>query len=271
MLGPDVQFELEWVSVYTFRCRRMEKFVHGRTIFLGDAAHQVSPFGARGGNAGVQDADNLGWKLAAVLRGEASEALIASYDAERIPANDENILHSTRSTDFITPKSDAARAYRDAVLMLVGALRLRAPAGQFRPAVPARRCSRPRRSTARIATIGRARRRSARPRPMRRSCLAGDAGLAAASSRRRWIHAALLRRSGLVRHRDRGDQSRRRGGCRGSRRLAGAAYLRGAGCVHPVSPGPACRRAVRALRCGAGERGARSGVGALTRAGARRG
>jgi 3-(3-hydroxy-phenyl)propionate hydroxylase len=118
MLGPDVPFALEWVSVYTFRCRRLEKFVHGRTIFLGDAAHQVSPFGARGGNGGAQDADNLAWKLAGVLRGDAPEALIATYDAERIPAADENIRHSTRSTDFITPKTEAARAYRNAVLDL---------------------------------------------------------------------------------------------------------------------------------------------------------
>ena len=120
MLGPEVRFEIEWVSVYTFRCRRLERFRHGRILFLGDAAHQVSPFGARGGNAGVQDADNLGWKLAAVLQGTAPERLLDSYDAERIPANDENILHSTRSTDFITPKSDAALAYRDAVLELAG-------------------------------------------------------------------------------------------------------------------------------------------------------
>ena len=118
MLGPDVEFSLEWVSVYTFRCRRLEKFRHGRILFLGDAAHQVSPFGARGGNGGVQDADNLCWKLAAVLRGAAPEALLDSYDAERIPAADENILNSTRSTDFITPKNAAARAYRDAVLEL---------------------------------------------------------------------------------------------------------------------------------------------------------
>jgi 3-(3-hydroxy-phenyl)propionate hydroxylase len=120
MLGPDVRFEIEWISVYTFRCRRLERFRHGRILFLGDAAHQVSPFGARGGNAGVQDVDNLGWKLAAVLAGQAPEALLDSYDAERIPANDENILNSTRSTDFITPKSAAARAYRDAVLELAG-------------------------------------------------------------------------------------------------------------------------------------------------------
>jgi 3-(3-hydroxy-phenyl)propionate hydroxylase len=118
MLGPDVPFGLEWVSVYTFRCRRLAKFVHGRTIFAGDSAHQVSPFGARGGNGGVQDSDNLAWKLAAVLRGAAPASLIETYDAERIPATDENILHSTRATDFITPKTPAARAYRDAVLDL---------------------------------------------------------------------------------------------------------------------------------------------------------
>ena len=118
MVGPDVGFELEWVSVYTFRCRRLEKFRHGRVFFLGDSAHQVSPFGARGGNGGVQDADNLAWKLAAVVNGEACEALLNSYDDERIPATDENILHSTRATDFITPKTPAARAYRDAALAL---------------------------------------------------------------------------------------------------------------------------------------------------------
>ncbi len=118
MLGSDVPFTLEWVSVYTFRCRRLERFVHGRVVFVGDSAHQVSPFGARGGNGGVQDADNLGWKLAAVVQGHADPALIDTYDTERIPAADENILHSTRATDFITPKTDAARAYRDAALAL---------------------------------------------------------------------------------------------------------------------------------------------------------
>ncbi len=121
MLG-ERPFELEWVSVYTFQCRRLERFRHGRVFFLGDAAHQVSPFGARGGNGGMQDADNLCWKLAAVLAGEAPEALLDSYDAERVPAADENILNSTRSTDFITPKNAASRAFRDAVLELSGEL-----------------------------------------------------------------------------------------------------------------------------------------------------
>jgi 3-(3-hydroxy-phenyl)propionate hydroxylase len=118
MLGADIDFTLEWASVYTFQCRRMERFRHGAVLFAGDAAHVVSPFGARGANSGVQDADNLGWKLAAVLSGEAPDALIDSYDAERGAAADDNIRHSTRSTDFITPKSAASRRYRDAVLDL---------------------------------------------------------------------------------------------------------------------------------------------------------
>jgi 3-(3-hydroxy-phenyl)propionate hydroxylase len=118
MLGANRPFSLEWVSVYTFRCQRMERFRHARVFFVGDSAHQVSPFGARGANSGIQDADNLVWKLALVLGGEAPEALLDSYDAERLPAADENILNSTRSTDFITPKSRVSRLFRDAALQL---------------------------------------------------------------------------------------------------------------------------------------------------------
>ena len=118
MLGPDVAFDLEWVSIYTFQCRRMDRFRHGRVIFAGDAAHQVSPFGARGANSGIQDAENLAWKLALVIDGTAPERLLDSYDQERIAAADENILNSTRSTDFITPKSATSRVFRDAVLDL---------------------------------------------------------------------------------------------------------------------------------------------------------
>ncbi len=118
MLGPDVEFELEWVSVYQFACRRIDRFRHGRVLFAGDAAHQVSPFGARGANTGVQDIDNLVWKLARVMRGDAPEALIDSYHDERAYAADDNLRQSTRSTDFITPKSAASRALRDAALQL---------------------------------------------------------------------------------------------------------------------------------------------------------
>ncbi|QEZ45062.1 FAD-dependent oxidoreductase [Cupriavidus oxalaticus] len=118
MLGDDVAFTLEWVSVYTFCCQRMDAFRHGRVLFAGDAAHRVSPFGARGANSGVQDAENLAWKLALVLAGRAGDALLDSYASEREAAADENIRHSTRSTDFITPKSAVSRTFRDAVLRL---------------------------------------------------------------------------------------------------------------------------------------------------------
>ncbi len=120
MLGEDHPFELEWVSVYTFQCRRMQSFRHGRVLFAGDAAHQVSPFGARGANSGMQDADNLGWKLKLVMEGLAPESLIDSYHEERAYAADENILNSSRSTDFITPKSQVSNDFRNAVLALAG-------------------------------------------------------------------------------------------------------------------------------------------------------
>lgn len=117
-LGADVEFELEWASVYTFTCRRMDKFRKGRIFFAGDAAHQVSPFGARGANSGIEDIDNLVWKLQMVMAGKAPESLLDSYSDERVFAADENILNSTRSTDFITPKTAVSRVFRDAVLKL---------------------------------------------------------------------------------------------------------------------------------------------------------
>lgn len=118
MLGPDVEYELDWCSIYTFQCRRMEKFRHGRVLFAGDSAHQVSPFGARGANSGIQDADNLAWKLALVVEGIAPETLLDSYNAERVHGADENILNSTRATDFITPKTPVSKMFRNAVLAL---------------------------------------------------------------------------------------------------------------------------------------------------------
>jgi len=117
-LGHTVPFEIEWASVYTFACLRMASFRHGRVLFAGDSAHGVSPFGARGANSGVQDAENLAWKLDAVLRGAAPDALLDSYASEREAAADENLLNSTRATDFITPKSEISQLFRDAVLQL---------------------------------------------------------------------------------------------------------------------------------------------------------
>jgi 3-(3-hydroxy-phenyl)propionate hydroxylase len=118
MLGDDRPFELEWVSIYTFQCRRMTDFRHGRVLFVGDAAHQVSPFGARGANSGFQDADDLMWKLGLVIKGQASEQLLDAYALDRQFAADENIMNSTRSTDFITPKSRTSKTFRNQVLAL---------------------------------------------------------------------------------------------------------------------------------------------------------
>ena len=118
MLGEDAEYELEWTSIYTFQCRRMDNFRHGRVMFAGDSAHQVSPFGARGANSGVQDAENLAWKLDMVVRGLAPETLLDSYSVERSYAADENILNSTRATDFLTPKSEISKIFRNAVLEL---------------------------------------------------------------------------------------------------------------------------------------------------------
>jgi 3-(3-hydroxy-phenyl)propionate hydroxylase len=118
MLGDDRPFELEWVSIYTFQCRRMTDFRHGRVLFVGDAAHQVSPFGARGANSGFQDVDDLMWKLALVMKGQASDKLLDTYAHDRQFAADENIMNSTRSTDFITPKSRTSKTFRNQVLAL---------------------------------------------------------------------------------------------------------------------------------------------------------
>lgn len=119
ILGGRTDFEVEWVSTYTSEHRLMDDFRHGRVLFAGDAAHQFSPFGGgRGGNSGIQDADNLTWKLAAVIHGRAPERLLDSYNAERRPIAARNLADSSKSTEFITPKSTHSLAFHDAMLNL---------------------------------------------------------------------------------------------------------------------------------------------------------
>ena len=129
-------FKLDWVSVYTFQCRRLRSFVHNRVLFVGDSAHIVSPFGARGGNGGLQDVDALGWRLAAVVRG-GNRSLLDAYDRERCFGADENLLNSSRSTRFMSPEDGVERLFRDAVLHLAGR------ADFARPMVNSGRLSRP--------------------------------------------------------------------------------------------------------------------------------
>ena len=114
----DKPFKLDWMSVYKFRCAKLEQFVHNRVIFVGDSAHVVSPFGARGGNGGIQDVDNLGWKLAEVLNCSASEKILDTYQEERSHGSEENIMNSARATSFMTPKSSIEHQFRSEVLKL---------------------------------------------------------------------------------------------------------------------------------------------------------
>ena len=117
-LGEDREFELVWVGPYAYRTQLIDNMRHGRVFFLGDAAHVMSPFGGRAGNSGIQDAENLAWKLAMVLNGQAPVALLDSYQAERHPAAVHNIKTTSRTTRFLSPQSKAERVLRDAVISL---------------------------------------------------------------------------------------------------------------------------------------------------------
>ena len=132
-LGPEVEFEFVWIGPYQYRDHLLDSFRVGRTIFVGDSAHVVCPFGARGGNNGIQDAANLGWKLALVLQGRAGEALVDSYHHERHAAAVENLRVTSRTARFLAPRSAAEHRLRRAVVALARTPRVRAPARQHRP------------------------------------------------------------------------------------------------------------------------------------------
>lgn len=102
-VAPSIKREVEaslsfrecaWYSTYRIHHRRAERFRQGRCFLLGDAAHVHSPVGAQGMNTGLQDAYNLGWKVALVASGHAGESLLDSYEAERVPFA-ESLLKTT--------------------------------------------------------------------------------------------------------------------------------------------------------------------------------
>ena len=117
-LGADVEIEFVWIGPYTYRDHLLDEMRHGRVFFIGDAAHVVCPFGARGGNSGIQDANNLGWKLTWVQRGWADETLLDSYQTERHPAAAENLKVTRRTTRFLAPRSPFEHLMRQAVVHL---------------------------------------------------------------------------------------------------------------------------------------------------------
>ncbi|MEO6041106.1 MAG: FAD-dependent monooxygenase [Croceibacterium sp.] len=120
---PDLAVEIEDVAAWVAEARYANAFRQGRVFLAGDAAHVVPPTGGFGGNTGVQDAANLAWKLAAVLRGEADEALLDSYEAERLPVARLTVEQAyTRYIRRVTPEEIDATTpeLRDELTMEIG-------------------------------------------------------------------------------------------------------------------------------------------------------
>ena len=116
--GADTEVEIVWVGSYAYKSECVDRMRQGRLFFMGDAAKVVSPFGARGGNTGIADADNLAWKLAAVMKGRASPALLDSYHEERHEAATQNVLVTNRTARFLRPAPGMEKTFRDAALSL---------------------------------------------------------------------------------------------------------------------------------------------------------
>lgn len=115
IIGPR-DYSLVWKSVYRFHSRIVNRMRVGRVLLAGDAAHLVAPFGARGLNSGVLDAENAAWKLAFILNGWAHENLIESYHIERHAAAMENLAVTTDTMDFLVPPNESARHRRYEIL-----------------------------------------------------------------------------------------------------------------------------------------------------------
>ncbi|MEO8279549.1 MAG: FAD-dependent oxidoreductase [Ideonella sp.] len=118
MMGEHGAWSPIWITVYKANALSLERYRHGRVLFAGDAAHLVPIFGVRGANSGIDDADNLAWKLAFVIKGLAGDELLDSYSDERVAAAHENLTQATKSTEFMAPPSFAFELMRRAVLSL---------------------------------------------------------------------------------------------------------------------------------------------------------
>jgi pentachlorophenol monooxygenase/3-(3-hydroxy-phenyl)propionate hydroxylase len=112
----DRPYDVVWRSVYRFQSRVADRMRVGRVLLAGDCAHLMSPFGARGLNSGVADAENAAWKIAYALHGRAGPDLLESYHVERHAAAVENLAVTTATMDFLVPQDDARHRHRAAVL-----------------------------------------------------------------------------------------------------------------------------------------------------------
>jgi 3-(3-hydroxy-phenyl)propionate hydroxylase len=118
MVGENEPWKPLWISIYNAKCLTLPQYRRGRVFFAGDAAHLVPIFGVRGLNSGLDDAGNLAWKLARVIDGTATDALLDSYSVERVHAARENIAYGAKSTEFMAPPNFAFRLMREATLRL---------------------------------------------------------------------------------------------------------------------------------------------------------
>ncbi len=108
MIVGERPYEVVWRSVYRFSSLVVDRMRVGRVLLAGDAAHLMAPFGARGLNSGVADAENAAWKIAAVEHGWAPKELLATYDLERRAAAVENLEITGATMRFLAP-ADAAQ------------------------------------------------------------------------------------------------------------------------------------------------------------------
>lgn len=114
----NVDYQIEWLSTYRFNQRVAERLSGGSVFLAGDAAHAFPPYGSRGMNSGIQDVDNLSWKLAWVLSGRAPETMLESYHAERHAAARENLRITEDTIRFMVPPNRVRRAARNLLLYL---------------------------------------------------------------------------------------------------------------------------------------------------------
>ena len=126
--GAEVAFrECSWFSTYRIHHRRAARFCDRRSFLLGDAAHIHSPVGAQGMNTGLQDAYNLAWKLALVVSGRADQALLDSYEEERIPVARRLLDTTDRAFSLVVSDNLLAGLVRTKVLAKVAALAMTSP------------------------------------------------------------------------------------------------------------------------------------------------
>ena len=200
-IGTDMPMEIVDVANWRAEATCAERLREGRVFLAGDAAHVVPPNGGFGGNTGIQDAHNLAWKLAAVVKGEAGPALLDTYEAERLPLCELIVQQAyTRYATRVVPErgTDGVQPPVPDIELEIGGV-MRSAAIQREEdddgALHLAR-GRARRPAGNPSAASRARRRPLHPRPLRLTARR-------AAPRGRWRRRLGAARGGVARHRRR--------------------------------------------------------------------